>query len=315
MHLLLAEERYRERFRRPHPVVPNTTRVPATVRAARRAPRRLRRPPDPRSRGLRDGRDSAPCCAPRSAGRLRGAARRPRRRRGDRTCSPAPPRRGVARLPAARGGDGGARRRDGRTLPAPRPAELPGLAADQGRRVRSRTASRWSPPPLPRGRRPRRADRSRRGRAVRPTAGPTPASVADAVLDARPRPRHPRRGWARAVTPTRSSTWTGTAHSRRLRRPPVPAGLSADTIDVRSDGAWMTMSAPPTCSRLPRIANRGRHDDARLTCTSDVLNTIAWWTSASTRRVELKTWECAQALPCASSWTAETTSRTRCPGC
>ena len=32
VHLLLAEERYRERFRRPHLVVPNTTRVPVTTR-------------------------------------------------------------------------------------------------------------------------------------------------------------------------------------------------------------------------------------------------------------------------------------------
>lgn len=32
MHLLLAEEGYRPRFRREHPVVPNTTRVPETVR-------------------------------------------------------------------------------------------------------------------------------------------------------------------------------------------------------------------------------------------------------------------------------------------
>ncbi|GAA4690823.1 glycosyltransferase [Nocardioides conyzicola] len=29
-HLLLAEDRYQDRFRRPHPVVPNTTRVPAS---------------------------------------------------------------------------------------------------------------------------------------------------------------------------------------------------------------------------------------------------------------------------------------------
>ncbi|WP_395692964.1 glycosyltransferase [Nocardioides sp.] len=31
VHLLLAEEEYRSRFRRPHPVVPNTTTVPASV--------------------------------------------------------------------------------------------------------------------------------------------------------------------------------------------------------------------------------------------------------------------------------------------
>ncbi len=31
-HLLLAEEAYQERFRRPHPIVPNTTWVPETVR-------------------------------------------------------------------------------------------------------------------------------------------------------------------------------------------------------------------------------------------------------------------------------------------
>src|SRR4051812_31230019 len=96
-----------------------------------------------------------------------------------------------------------------------------------------------------------------------------------------------------------------------VRRPPRRG--QCFSTDVRSDGAWMTMSAPPTCSMLPRIANRGWHDDALLTCTTDLLNTMAWWTSGRTRRVVVKVCGAAHALPLRFSCTAETTSRTLLP--
>lgn len=70
MHLLLAEDGYRSRFRRPHPVVPNTTRVPASTVA----------PDDPRvvyvghltrARGVHEMVELGALLRSRSAGRLR----------------------------------------------------------------------------------------------------------------------------------------------------------------------------------------------------------------------------------------------------